>query len=51
MLAVALALAGCAAPDQRGAEPVRLTADEGRSLVARLMPDGVSDRAGWATDI
>jgi hypothetical protein len=46
-----VALAGCAAPDQRGGEPVRLPADEGRARVARLLPAGVSDRAGWATDI
>lgn len=49
---LALVLAGCAAPDQRGGgEPVRLTADEGRARVERLLPDGVTDRAGWATDI
>ncbi|HEY1325878.1 MAG TPA: DUF1615 domain-containing protein [Casimicrobiaceae bacterium] len=28
-----------------------MTADEGRALVARLIPDGVGDRKGWATDI
>jgi hypothetical protein len=48
---LALALAGCAGPGQRGGEPLRLTAEEGRARVARLIPDGVSDRAGWATDI
>ena len=29
----------------------RLTASEGRALVARLLPDGVADRGGWATDL
>jgi uncharacterized protein DUF1615 len=28
-----------------------LTATEGRALVARLLPDGVADRGGWATDL
>ena len=45
-------LAGCAAiegPSGPGYRP--LTAEEGRALVARLMPEGVKDRAGWATDI
>jgi hypothetical protein len=45
-------LAGCAAmegPSGPGYRP--LTAEEGRALVGRLMPEGVKDRAGWATDI
>jgi hypothetical protein len=51
-LALLAALAGCAAPDNRP-EPVgrMLSADEGRARVARLIPDGVADRNGWATDI
>jgi hypothetical protein len=28
-----------------------LTAAQGRALVARLLPDGVADRNGWATDM
>ena len=28
-----------------------ISATEGRALVGRLLPDGVKDRAGWATDI
>jgi len=28
-----------------------MTAEEGRALVSRALPDGVRDRAGWATDI
>ena len=28
-----------------------ISATEGRALVARLLPDAVKDRAGWATDI
>src|SRR5439155_23173143 len=49
--ALVAGLAGCAAPDERGPQPVRLTADQGRARVASLIPDGVPDRAGWATDI
>ena len=49
--ALVVLLAGCAAPDQRAPETIRLTADEGRARAARLIPDGVSDRTGWATDI
>ena len=43
-----MALAACA-----GYEPARpaLTAAEGRALVARLLPNGLPDRSGWATDI
>ena len=48
---LAALLAACAAPDERAPETLRLTADEGRARVARLIPDGVADRAGWATDI
>jgi len=53
LAAVALAalLAGCAAPDERGEEGLHLTADQGRARVARLLPDGIGDRTGWATDI
>ena len=28
-----------------------MTADEGRALVARLLPESVRERSGWATDI
>ena len=28
-----------------------MSAEEGRALVGRAMPDGVKDRTGWATDI
>ena len=45
-------LAGCAGvsePPQPGYRP--LTATEGRALVARLLPDTVKERAGWAVDI
>jgi hypothetical protein len=49
-LALVLVLAGCATTEQP-APARRLTADEGRALVARLLPDGTSDRNGWATDI
>ena len=46
-------LAGCVSVEDSsrtsGYRP--LSATEGRALVSRLLPDGVKDRAGWATDI
>jgi hypothetical protein len=43
-------LEGCASVDETSrARP--LSAAEGRALVGRLLPDGVRDRDGWATDI
>jgi len=47
MVVVAL-LAACATPDDRS-RPV--SADEGRAVVARLLPAHVKDRTGWAVDI
>jgi hypothetical protein len=45
-------LVGCAAMDGPSGPAHRpLSAEEGRALVGRLMPEGVKDRAGWATDI
>src|SRR5688500_1387247 len=49
LTAFAVALTACAVPDEPR-EPT-LSADEGRARVSRLLPDGVRDRAGWATDI
>ncbi len=52
-IALIVALAGCASVEQPsrapGARP--LSVAEARALVARSLPDGVKDRAGWATDI
>jgi hypothetical protein len=48
--AVAL-LAACASEPQRPPAPAALTPAEARALIARGMPAGVADRAGWATDI
>ena len=45
-------LAGCAGvgePPQPGYRP--LSATEGRALVAKLLPDTVKERTGWAVDI
>ena len=50
-VACAALLAACAAPEQAGPDTVPLTAEQGRARVARLLPEGVADRAGWATDI
>jgi hypothetical protein len=46
-------LAGCAAIEGPTSAPgyPPISAAEGRALVSRLLPDGLKDRAGWATDI
>ena len=45
--------AGCASLDEQSRTPGYrpIGATEGRVLVGRLLPDGIKDRAGWATDI
>jgi hypothetical protein len=48
-LGVLAACAGIEGPAGPGGRP--LTAEEGRALVARALPEGVKDRTGWATDI
>jgi hypothetical protein len=47
------ALAGCATPDEPPRAPGHrpMGASEGRALVASLLPDGIAERSGWATDI
>src|SRR5215213_7013298 len=49
--ALAIAVAGCATTEPEGPATRPMTASEGRALIARLMPDTVKDKAGWATDI
>jgi hypothetical protein len=49
--AVMALLAGCAAMEGPPPGYRPMTAEEGRALVGRLLPDGVKDRSGWATDI
>src|SRR5437868_2748397 len=46
-------LAGCVSVESPSPAPGHrpMSATEGRALVGRLLPDGVKDRAGWATDI
>ncbi len=44
-----VALAGCATTNEPHVPG--LTANQGRALVARLLPESVPDRSGWATDI
>jgi hypothetical protein len=46
---VAAALAGCAMPRESPREEA-MTPAQARALVARAIPDGVPDRAGWAAD-
>jgi len=41
-------LASCATPDDPG-RPI--SAEQGRALVGRLLPEHVKDRTGWAVDI
>jgi len=51
-IGVLAVLTGCATveePSHPGYRP--LTAAEGRALIARLLPDSVKDRNGWAIDI
>ena len=42
--------AGCATSDGDGGRP-GLTAPDARTLIVRLLPQTLPDRAGWATDI
>src|SRR5512139_3641356 len=46
-------LAGCATTEEGRQAPGHppISAAEGRALTARLLPSGVADRNGWATDI
>jgi len=48
--ALAAALAGCAQPG-RISEPSGLGPTEAREALVRVLPAGVTDRAGWAADI
>src|SRR5512144_2452043 len=52
-LAIALIalLTGCAGVEGPTTGYRPMSAAEGRALVTRLLPDGLKDRAGWATDI
>jgi hypothetical protein len=50
-LAAIAALAACATTDDTGTAPPALTASEGRALVGRLLPPGIPERTGWATDL
>jgi hypothetical protein len=51
LLAALLAfLAGCASREPAPITP-RISAEEGRSLVVKLLPASLADRPGWATDI
>jgi hypothetical protein len=52
VVAFAAVVAGCAGLEGPPAPSYReLTAAEGRALVARLLPEGIGDRSGWATDL
>lgn len=43
-------LAGCASREPVPMTP-RMSAEDGRALVAKLLPPKLADRAGWSTDI
>jgi hypothetical protein len=49
--ALAIALAGCATTEPESPATRPMTASEGRALIARLLPENVKDKSGWATDI
>ena len=49
--AIVALVAGCASVERGAPAQPKLTANEGRTLVARLLPDGVGDRSGWARDL
>ena len=49
--AVLALLAACGTEPTRPRAPAALTPAEARALIVRGLPAGVSDRAGWATDI
>jgi hypothetical protein len=52
LAAAVAALAGCATTEAPPApDHPRISATEGRELVSGLLPRGLPDRAGWATDI
>jgi uncharacterized protein DUF1615 len=51
LAACAAVLAGCATTEPSAPPAHRLSAAEGRALVDRLLPAGLTDRPGWATDI
>ena len=44
-------MAGCAAPEGARSDSPRLTAEQGRALVASLLPARLKDRNEWAVDI
>src|SRR5437868_1105786 len=48
---VALVLTACATQEPTTPAYRPLTAAEGRALVARLLPERVADRQGWAVDL
>ena len=50
-IAVVATLAACASVEVPTPGYAPITAAEGRARVARLLPDGIADRNGWATDI
>jgi hypothetical protein len=51
LIAAVAVLAACATVETPPPAYRRITATEGRALVARLLPDGIADRSGWATDL
>jgi hypothetical protein len=52
LCSVVVLAAGCASVQEPSTPAQRpLTAAEGRALIAKLLPDAVRDKPGWATDL
>ncbi|MEN3353901.1 MAG: hypothetical protein V7640_2059, partial [Betaproteobacteria bacterium] len=50
-MALIAIITGCATDERRAPVERPISAANGRALVGALLPSGIADRAGWATDI
>ena len=51
LVALVFVIAGCAGVETPSPAYPPITASEGRARVQRLLPEGLADRSGWATDL
>jgi hypothetical protein len=51
LMALVAIITGCATDEPRAPVQRPISATNGRALVGALLPPGIADRAGWATDI